>query len=396
MRYPVADGRAPNPDRSSQIDVLGLQHIILQISILVTNIACAFTTGLPSSPMRMSRLFIVMPLLLPFFKPVPAEHRKSAGEAFKNVQVLKRAPADQWFDTMAFIAGSLGVTCDHCHSSKFETDEGNPNKLKAREMMRMVDRINQDQFGGQVVVTCNTCHRGNVKPESSQIPDAEHWRRAADEPSSPPRAQEILARYRKSISGIKTQSISLRVETFDGKGPAKLKSAELLLEGGNTRISERDDKNAKTMVSNGNKSSIDDGQGWRDMNSGETFDAFEVADVLAPDQVGAVEPVGAVFMDRINGQHTYVVPVTSKDGRKWLFFDPNSCLLLKQRQLSSSFYGEATVDINYKDYRNFGKAMLPTTVEVVNAGGAGLVVRHVIFRKVNIDLEAREFQAIPN
>jgi len=339
MRYPVADGRAPNPDRSSQIDVLGLQHIILQISILVTNLACAFTTGLPSSPMRMSRLFIVMPLLLPFFKPVPAEHRKSAGEAFKNVQVLKRAPADQWFDTMAFIAGSLGVTCDHCHSSKFETDEGNPNKLKAREMMRMVDRINQNQFGGQVVVTCNTCHRGNVKPESSQIPDAEHWRRAADEPSSPPRAQEILARYRKSISGIKTQSISLRVETFD---------------------------------------------------------AFEVADVLAPDQVGAVEPVGAVFMDRINGQHTYVVPVTSKDGRKWLFFDPNSCLLLKQRQLSSSFYGEATVDINYKDYRNFGKAMLPTTVEVVNAGGAGLVVRHVIFRKVDIDLEAREFQAIPN
>ena len=295
----------------------------------------------------------------------------------KNVQVLKRAPADQWFDTMAFIAGSLGVTCDHCHSSKFETDEGNPNKLKAREMMRMVDRINQDQFGGKVVVTCNTCHRGNVKPESGQIPDAGHWMRAADESSSPPGAQEILARYRKSISGVKTQSISLRVETFGGKGPARLKSAEMFLDGGNVRISERNDKNARTMLRNGSKTLINEGKGWRDMNNGETFDAFEVAEVLAPDQVGAVEPVGAVFIDRINGQLAYVVPVTGKDGRKWLFFDPNTCLLLKQRQLSPSFYGDAAVDVNYKDYRKFGNAMLPTTVEVVNAAGAGLIVRRV-------------------
>src|SRR3954447_15695522 len=165
--------------------------MVMQISPLVTYLAFAFTTGLPSSPMRMSRLFVVLVFSLgAFSQPLRAEHDKTAGEAFENVQVLKRAPADQWFDTMAFIAGSLGVTCDHCHSSKFETDEGSPNKLKAREMMRMVDRINQDQFGGQVVITCNTCHRGNVKPEGSQIPDAEHWMRAADEPSSPPSAQE--------------------------------------------------------------------------------------------------------------------------------------------------------------------------------------------------------------
>src|SRR3984957_6300954 len=62
-------------------------------------------------------------------------NQKTAAEAFKNIQVLKRVPADQWFGTMAFIAGSLGVTCEHCHSSSFEVDEGNPAKLKAREMM---------------------------------------------------------------------------------------------------------------------------------------------------------------------------------------------------------------------------------------------------------------------
>jgi hypothetical protein len=132
------------------------------------------------------------------------------------------------------------------------------------------------------------------------------------------------------------------------------------------------------------------------MNSGETFDAFEVAEVFAPDQVGAVEPAGAVFTERINGQQAYVVPVTSKDGRKWLFFDPSTCLLLRQRQLSPSFYGDAAVDVNYKNYRKFGKAMLPTTVEVVNAAGAGLIVRRVISRKLNINPGPREFEATHN
>jgi hypothetical protein len=346
--------------------------------------------------MRRSRVLVVIVLLVSSSMPVCAEDGKTAGEAFHNVQVLKRAPADQWFDTMAFIAGSLGVTCDHCHSSKFETDEGNPNKLKAREMMRMVDRINQDQFGGKVVVTCNTCHRGTAKPESGQIPDAPHWMRAADEPSSPLGAQEILARYRKSISDVKTQSVSLRVETYGGKGAARLKSAQLFLERGKARISERDDNHARTMLRNGNKAWMDEGKGWREMNSGETFDAFEVAEVFAPDQVGAVEPAGAVFTERINGQQAYVVPVTSKDGRKWLFFDPSTCLLLRQRQLSPSFYGDAAVDVNYKNYRKFGKAMLPTTVEVVNAAGAGLIVRRVISRKLNINPGPREFEATHN
>ena len=340
----------------------------------------------------MSRLFAVMLLLALFELPILAQQPKTAGEAFKNVQVLKRAPANQWFDTMAFIAGSLGVTCDHCHTSSFEADEGNPHKLKAREMMRMVDRINEDQFNGQIVVTCYTCHRGSLKPQGDQIPDAQHWMVAAESFSSPPPAREILARYRKSIGAVNTQSISLRVETYGGKGPATLKSTEMLLDGGSARISERDEKNSRTMLRIGNKSSIDEGKGWRDMQRGETFDAFEVAEVLAPDQVGAVEPAGAVFIDKVNGLLAYVIPVTSKDGCKWLFFDPDTGLLLKQRQLSPSFYGDATVDINYKDYRRYGKAMLPTTVEVVNAGGAGLIVRHVTSRRVNIKLRPKDFK----
>jgi photosynthetic reaction center cytochrome c subunit len=324
---------------------------------------------------------------------VLGEQAKTAGEAFKNVQVLKRVPANQWFETMAFIAGSLGVTCDHCHSSEFETDEGNPNKLKAREMMRMVDDINREHFNGKVVVTCNTCHRGSVKPQGAPIPDAEHWKKAAEEFPPPPAAQEILARYRKTISNVKNQSISLRIERYGGHGPARLNSTAMLLDGRKARISERENKSSRILIRDGTNAWIDEGKGWRAMSEGESFDAFEVADVFVPDQVGAVEPAGGVFHDRINGLRKYVVPVTSKEGRKWLFFDPDTCLLLKQRQLFSSFYGDGSVDINYSDFKKFGKEVLPTKVEVVNAGGAGLIVRRVISRRVNITIGPDDFRA---
>lgn len=321
-----------------------------------------------------------------------AQNPKTAGEAFKNIQVLKRVPADQWFDTMAFIAGSLGVTCDHCHSAEFEADEGNPNKLKAREMMRMVDGINAGRFAGRVVVTCNTCHRGDSKPRANPVPDAEHWMQAAGSPLSPPAAEEILNRYRRSIAGIKTQSISMHVETYGGNGPARRKSVEMLLDAGGVRIVEHDDKIQKTMMRSGQNAWIDLGKGWRAMREGETFDAFEVAEVFAPDQVRKVEPSGPVSIDRSYGSVTYVLPVSDKNGRKWLFFDPDTGVLVRRREFFTSFYGDGSIDVNYKNYRKFGETFLPMKIEVINAGGAGLIVRSVVSRRVNVRISQTVFK----
>jgi len=49
---------------------------------------------------------------------------KTAGEAYKNIQVLKDAPAEQLVPAMQFISASLGVGCDHCHvQGAFEKDD---------------------------------------------------------------------------------------------------------------------------------------------------------------------------------------------------------------------------------------------------------------------------------
>ena len=40
------------------------------------------------------------------------------------------------------VSKSLGVKCKFCHNIKDYSDDGNPHKLVAREMMRMVESMN--------------------------------------------------------------------------------------------------------------------------------------------------------------------------------------------------------------------------------------------------------------
>lgn len=86
-------------------------------------------------------------------------------------------------DTMGAFTRALGVRCTYCHLGReseplstydFRSDE-KPQKLKAREMIRMVVAINTDHLGRltvrrepAIVVTCATCHRGVAEPRPLQ------------------------------------------------------------------------------------------------------------------------------------------------------------------------------------------------------------------------------------
>jgi hypothetical protein len=114
---------------------------------------------------------------------VPAP--KKAEEVFKNIQVLKGIPADQFFPTMQFISASLGVECEFCHvHDAFEKDDKKP-KQTARKMMEMMFAINADNFDGHRQVTCNTCHRGNKSPAAIPAVMAEEPKEVIGAPHSP-------------------------------------------------------------------------------------------------------------------------------------------------------------------------------------------------------------------
>src|SRR5580658_5882754 len=45
----------------------------------------------------------------------PGDKPVLAGDFFKNVQVLKDIPVDEFMDTMGFFAASLSLNCIDCH-----------------------------------------------------------------------------------------------------------------------------------------------------------------------------------------------------------------------------------------------------------------------------------------
>ncbi|HXS94074.1 MAG TPA: c-type cytochrome [Candidatus Limnocylindrales bacterium] len=91
-----------------------------------------------------------------------------AETVYKNIQLTKGQTAKELMGFMQRITVALGVGCGHCHvSGKYESDEL-PAKQTARKMITMVRAIDTQNFPATNAVTCWTCHRGSLKPQSAQ------------------------------------------------------------------------------------------------------------------------------------------------------------------------------------------------------------------------------------
>jgi len=167
---------------------------------------------------------------------VQAPAGKTAAETFKNLQVLgdlQGGSSPELWDTMQVMAGSLSVSCNYCHVAQagpYESD-ANKTKLIARNMIRMTRAINDANFGGRLVVTCNTCHQGSPHPKPKPTP----WNRTAEQiagysqliqsrasgsPSAPPRpggemaetlpdVDQVIANYRRAVGTQALKSVHL-------------------------------------------------------------------------------------------------------------------------------------------------------------------------------------------
>ena len=100
----------------------------------------------------------------------PGQDAQMAENVFKNVQVLKGIPADEFMDAMGMFSASLGYDCVSCHSPNIYNDRVNgfaettPTIQRARQMVLMMNAMNRTYFAGEQRLTCFTCHRGQVTP----------------------------------------------------------------------------------------------------------------------------------------------------------------------------------------------------------------------------------------
>jgi Photosynthetic reaction centre cytochrome C subunit len=120
---------------------------------------------------------------------IAATHTPPEKPAWKNLKIIPKDIEEEQMDRIMYqFAHQLGVTCSYCHPDTkpgifpvtvdFVTDEL-PEKATSRKMMLMTDRLNKKYFGYKndygfeslknIVVTCNTCHRGLTKPNNMKL-----------------------------------------------------------------------------------------------------------------------------------------------------------------------------------------------------------------------------------
>ena len=160
--------------------------------------------------------------------PAPQASRpQMAEEVFKNVQILKGIPVDEFMDTMGMFAAALSLNCVDCHTPESVgawdrfADETSL-KRTARRMMLMVNTLNKDNFGGRKVVTCYTCHRGDTRPKF--VPNlaaqyAEHVEDANEVVINPvpggPTVDQVFDKFAQALGGAQRLA---GVTSFTAKG----------------------------------------------------------------------------------------------------------------------------------------------------------------------------------
>jgi len=307
----------------------------------------------------------------------PADRPPMAEEVFKNIQVLKGIPVDQFMGTMGFFSSSLGLNCTDCHSydsggdwAKYADDT--PLKRRARLMVTMMQKINADNFGGRQMVTCNTCHRGVTNPNVMPSIDLLYGTPPPEEPGDPiaqaqgqPTAESIIDKYIAAVGG--AQKVAA-FTSFTGTGTFRGfdDSEETALEIAVTSTGQY--YTAGHPASGAHITTFDGRQAWYAAPptdrpfpfialTGTEMDGLKLqAQLFFPAQIkGALRNWRTGFGTEINDRRINVIQGNlGMGGIATLCFDAQTGLLVRMLRYGPSPVGRIVTRIDYTDYRDVG------------------------------------------
>ena len=143
----------------------------------------------------------------------PAPRPLMAEDVFKNVQVLRGIPVNDFMGTMGIFSAALGMSCEDCHrsgdSSWANYAADSPRKQVARSMVVMMATINKTHFGGRQAITCFSCHRGTDRPKVTPnlttlygAAPPEDPRDVIEQAPSAPTAEAVFGKYLTAVGGV--------------------------------------------------------------------------------------------------------------------------------------------------------------------------------------------------
>jgi photosynthetic reaction center cytochrome c subunit len=301
-------------------------------------------------------------------------------DAFKNIQVLRGIPVNEFMGTMGFFAASLSMNCTDCHVTESAGDwnryaDDTPLKQTARRMVLMENLINRADFGNTRLVTCYTCHRGVQRPETvpslaeqygpppTADPDKVETLPKASDASGP--AEQILDKYIQAIGGAPALA---KLNGFAAKGTYsgfdtdfQKVPAEVFAKASNQR------SQVNHLPGGDNTATFDGTSAWLaaadkplgliTLAGGDLDGARIDADLNFPAQLKQdLAKLHAGFPPvTIDGHVTQVIEGTAAGGTHVkLYFDKTTGLLVRQARFPDTAVGFTPLHIDYSDYRASG------------------------------------------
>jgi hypothetical protein len=313
---------------------------------------------------------------------VLAQDRPQMAEnVFRNIQVLKGIPVDDFMDTMGIMSAALGFDCSDCHenagtdSVKWEADT--PRKRTARRMTLMMGAINRNNFAGRQVVTCWTCHRGRDVPMTLPAIDLVYGTPLleADEIitqsfAGEPTADQILDKYLQALGGAERLA---SVTSFTATGVSE--GFRGFGGGGQVQIFAKAPDQRATIIkfaeSIGRQDAVrtfDGRNGWVSaplsvvpeyaLGGSELDGARLDAQLSFPAQVKKVfSGLRVGPPDNIEGRDVHVVQGNGPRGLvATMYFDKESGFLVRMVRFSTSPIGRAPTQVDFADYREVSGA----------------------------------------
>jgi hypothetical protein len=347
--------------------------------------------------------------------PGPAKPQM-AEDVFKNVQVLRGIPVDDFMGTMGVISAALGFCCSDCHTGagtdKVKWEADTPRKVMARRMILMVAAINRGNFGGRQEVTCWSCHRGHDRPALTPSLDAVYGPEIvySEDVVTPatgvPSAEQILDKYLQAIGG--TQRLGT-LKSYTAQGTS-IGYAGL---GGGAKVeifAKAPDQRATYIhfddPARGDSTRTFDGQsGWiatpltavrrYPLAGGELDGAKLDAELAFPAQIKQ-----ALSRWRVGAPTTLddrLVQVLQGDGPRGLmatlYFDNASGLLVRLVRYSTSPIGRIPTQVDYSDYRDVEGIKIPFRWTFSWLDGMDAFQLNDV--KLNVPIEAIKFGVPP-
>jgi photosynthetic reaction center cytochrome c subunit len=308
-------------------------------------------------------------------KPLLAE------EVFKNVQVLRGIPVNEFMGVMGVFSAALGMSCEDCHAANDSNWENyavdtSEKKRTARRMVAMMSTINKSFFGGRQVVTCFACHRGGDHPRTTPdlsvlyggTPEDELDDTVEQAPGAPS-ADDILDHYVQALG--RTERLA-GVTSFVAKGTSSGYGPESEKRPIEIFAQAQGQRTVIIHTDNGDSTTTYDGRaGWLaaplrpvavvPLTGGDLDGARLDAALAFPARVKqALDHWRVGRPSTIGDRRVQVVQGTSAGGSlATLYFDPETGLLVRMRRYANSPAGRIPTQFDYSDYREVAGVKMP-------------------------------------